>query len=50
MLGVCGLATQNALVQALIRGAPSTAVMTTNLTRFMHDLNELLFGNRQWVH
>jgi len=44
MLGVCGLGTQNVLVQASIRGAPNTAVMTTNLTRFMHDLNELLFG------
>lgn len=44
MLGVCGLGTQNALVQASIRGAPSTAVMTTNLTRFMHDLSELLFA------
>ena len=44
MLGVCGLATQNVLVQASIRAAPSTAVMTTNLTRFMHDLNEMLFG------
>lgn len=44
MLGVGGLATQNALVQASIRGTPSTAVMTTNLTRFMHDLSEILLG------
>jgi len=44
MLGVCGLATQNVLVQASIRGAPSTAVMTTNLTRFMYDLSELVLG------
>jgi len=44
MLGVCGLATQNALVQASVRGAPSTAAMTTNLTRFIHDLSQMLFG------
>jgi uncharacterized membrane protein YoaK (UPF0700 family) len=44
MLGVCGLATQNALVQASLPGSPSTAVMTTNLTRFMHDLTEMLLG------
>jgi uncharacterized membrane protein YoaK (UPF0700 family) len=44
MLGVCGMATQNALAQASIRGAPSTAVMTTNLSRFTHDLIEILLG------
>jgi uncharacterized membrane protein YoaK (UPF0700 family) len=45
MLGVCALATQNALAQTSIRGAPSTAVMTTNLTRFRHDLTGIFFGN-----
>ena len=44
MLGVCGLATQNELVQSSVRGAPSTAVMTTNLTRFIHDLSEMILG------
>jgi uncharacterized membrane protein YoaK (UPF0700 family) len=44
MLGVFGLAAQNSLVQASMPGAPSTAVMTTNMTRFMHDLTEIFFG------
>lgn len=43
ILGVCGLATQNALVNASIRGAPSTAVMTTDLTRFTRDVSEMLW-------
>ena len=42
MLGVTALAVQNALVQISISGAPSTAVMTTNLTRLTMDLGELL--------
>jgi uncharacterized membrane protein YoaK (UPF0700 family) len=44
MLGVLAMAVQNALVQISLRGAPSTAVMTTNLTRFMMDLGEILLG------
>jgi uncharacterized membrane protein YoaK (UPF0700 family) len=44
MLGVSAMAVQNALVQISLRGAPSTAVMTTNLTRFMMDLGEVLLG------
>src|SRR5712671_4468603 len=44
MLGVLAMAVQNALVQISLRDAPSTAVMTTNLTRFMMDLGEILFG------
>lgn len=44
MLGVCALATQNELVQSSIRGAAPTAVMTTNLTRFVHDVTEILLG------
>jgi uncharacterized membrane protein YoaK (UPF0700 family) len=44
MLGVLAMAVQNALVQISLSGAPSTAVMTTNLTRFMMDLGEVVFG------
>jgi uncharacterized membrane protein YoaK (UPF0700 family) len=45
MLGVAAMAVQNALVQISLRGAPSTAVMTTNVTRFMMDLGEVLLGS-----
>ncbi|WP_188393746.1 YoaK family protein [Mesorhizobium sp. SARCC-RB16n] len=41
MLGVAAMAVQNALVQ-LLKGAPSTAVMTTNITRFVADLSDAL--------
>jgi hypothetical protein len=34
MLGVSAMAVQNVLVQKSLKGAPSTAVMTTNVTRF----------------
>ena len=44
MLGVCAMAAQNALAQASLRGSPSTAVMTTNLTRFAMDVGEILLG------
>jgi uncharacterized membrane protein YoaK (UPF0700 family) len=44
MLGVSAMAVQNALVQISLAGSPSTAVMTTNLTRFVADLGEVLFG------
>jgi uncharacterized membrane protein YoaK (UPF0700 family) len=44
MLGVSAMAVQNALVQISLEGAPSTAVMTTNITRFMMDLGEVLLG------
>jgi uncharacterized membrane protein YoaK (UPF0700 family) len=44
MLGVSAMAVQNALVQISLKGAPSTAVMTTNITRFMMDLGEVLLG------
>lgn len=44
MLGVSAMATQNALVQISVRGAPSTAVMTTNITRFTMDIGEVLLG------
>ena len=42
MLGVAAMAVQNALVQISLTGAPSTAVMTSNVTRFMMDAGELL--------
>jgi uncharacterized membrane protein YoaK (UPF0700 family) len=42
MLGVSAMAVQNALAQISLKGAPSTAVMTTNITRFMMDLGEVL--------
>ena len=44
MLGVCAMAVQNILVQVALKEAPSTAVMTTNLTRFVVDLGEILLG------
>jgi uncharacterized membrane protein YoaK (UPF0700 family) len=47
MCGVAAMAVQNALVQISISGAPSTAVMTTNLTRFMLDLGAVLVGSDQ---
>ena len=45
MLGVSAMAVQNALVQVSLKGAPSTAVMTTNVTRFRMDLGEVLLGH-----
>jgi uncharacterized membrane protein YoaK (UPF0700 family) len=42
MLGVAAMAVQNALVQSSIRGAPSTAVMTSNVTRFAIDVGRIL--------
>ena len=44
MLGVSAMAVQNALVQLSLRGAPTTAVMTTNLTRLMLDLGDVWLG------
>jgi uncharacterized membrane protein YoaK (UPF0700 family) len=45
MLGVSAMAVQNALVQISLIGAPSTAVMTSNVTRFMMDVGEVLLGH-----
>ena len=42
MLGVSAMAVQNALVRISLKGAPSTAVMTTNVTVFTIDLGEIL--------
>ena len=44
MLGVSAMAVQNTLPQISLTGAPSTAVMTTNITGFMMDVGELLLG------
>jgi uncharacterized membrane protein YoaK (UPF0700 family) len=44
MLGVSAMAVQNALVQISLKGSPSTAVMTTNINRFVMDLGEVLLG------
>jgi uncharacterized membrane protein YoaK (UPF0700 family) len=45
MLGVAAMAVQNALVQLSLRGAPPTAVMTSNLTRFTMDVGQVLLGH-----
>jgi uncharacterized membrane protein YoaK (UPF0700 family) len=44
MFGVSAMAVQNALLQISLTGAPSTAVMTTNVTRFMMDVGDVLLG------
>ena len=44
MLAVAAMATQNALVKLALRGAPSTAVMTTNTTQLTVDLATLAWG------
>jgi uncharacterized membrane protein YoaK (UPF0700 family) len=44
MFGVVAMAVQNALVQISLKGVPSTAVMTTNVTHFMLDLGGVLVG------
>src|SRR5467141_3963235 len=41
MLGVSALATQNVLWKLALKGAPSTAVMTTNITQLTVDLATL---------
>jgi uncharacterized membrane protein YoaK (UPF0700 family) len=44
MLAVAAMAVQNVLVQISLTGAPTTAVMTTNITRFAMDLGTVLLG------
>jgi uncharacterized membrane protein YoaK (UPF0700 family) len=44
MLGVAAMAVQNALVRLSLRGAPATAVMTTNITLYTIDAAEILLG------
>jgi uncharacterized membrane protein YoaK (UPF0700 family) len=47
MLGVCAMAVQNTLVLFSLKGAPSTAAMTSNVTRFAMDVGEVLAGRDQ---
>jgi uncharacterized membrane protein YoaK (UPF0700 family) len=42
MLGVSAMAVQNALVRVSLMGAPSTAMMTTNVTLFTMDVVTIL--------
>jgi uncharacterized membrane protein YoaK (UPF0700 family) len=42
MLAVSAMAVQNAIVQVSIKGMPSTAVMTTNVSRFVVDCIAIL--------
>jgi uncharacterized membrane protein YoaK (UPF0700 family) len=44
MLGVSAMAVQNALVRIALTGAPSTAVLTTNITLLTMDLGDILLG------
>lgn len=48
MLGVAAMATQNGLVRLALPGAPSTAVMTTNVTQLTVDLATLVRGHDEW--
>jgi len=42
---LAALRPEDALVQVSLKGAPSTAVMTTNVTRYMMDFGEVLLGH-----
>ena len=42
MLAVSAMAAQNAIVQVSVKGIPSTAVMTTNISRFVVDFIAVL--------
>jgi uncharacterized membrane protein YoaK (UPF0700 family) len=44
MLGVSAMAVQNGLARISLRGAPATAVMTTNITLFTIDVGQVLLG------
>jgi uncharacterized membrane protein YoaK (UPF0700 family) len=45
MLGVSAMAVQSALVQISLKGAPSTAAMTSNVTFFAMSVGEILVGS-----
>jgi uncharacterized membrane protein YoaK (UPF0700 family) len=45
MFGVAAMAVQNALAQISLQGAPTTAVMTTNITRFVMDVGTVMLGH-----
>lgn len=49
MFGVAAMAVQNALVQISLVGAPATAVMTTDITKFMMDVGAILFRRDPFV-
>ena len=42
MLGVSAMAVQNVMVHTSLKGAPSTAVMTTNITILTIDIGNML--------
>ena len=44
MCGVAAMAVQNALAQISLKNTPTTAVMTTNITRLMLDISTVLGG------
>jgi uncharacterized membrane protein YoaK (UPF0700 family) len=44
MLGVSAMAVQNAMVRISLKGAPATAVMTTNITLLTIDAGDILIG------
>ncbi|HEX3399452.1 MAG TPA: YoaK family protein [Acetobacteraceae bacterium] len=44
MCGVAAMAVQNALSQIALKNTPTTAVMTTNVTRLMVDVASMLVG------
>jgi len=44
MLGVSAMAVQNALIRVALADAPSTAVMTTNVSIFAIDIGEMLLS------
>jgi len=46
LLGVSAMAVQNALVQIALPGAPTTAVLTTTVTRFTVDAVHVLLNRR----
>jgi len=45
MLGVSAMALQNALVQISLKGSPTTAVITTNITHLMMDLGQMVLSH-----
>ncbi|CAN5439111.1 YoaK family protein [soil metagenome] len=47
MFGVSAMAVQNALVQLSIKDAPSTAIMTSNVTRFALDIGTVMLNANQ---
>jgi uncharacterized membrane protein YoaK (UPF0700 family) len=49
MLGVSAMAVQNEVARISLKGAPSTAVMTTNVTLLAIDVGEILFGRNPRV-